>query len=175
MNMTRFEDLLKEMGAGASDGSAGKPKRDYSETRLQIYQNYYLRGQIKNGKHLINVKRPFDCIAFHPVNEYKDEKEAMWASLKGIERGITDWIILWRTGWGAIETKTKSGLSPYQVVFKRKVLELGGQWALSKSVSDLRDALISFGLTCHNMTCIEPPPSKAEQQAAYLNMMMPHE
>lgn len=170
--ISRFDDLLTEMGGGK--GFENKPKRDYSETRLQIYQNYYMQGQIKHGNSILNVTRPFDCIAFHPVNEFKDKKEAMWAKLKGIRPGIADWVILWLGGWGMVESKTGGSLAPNQIGFKRDVEIHGGKWALAKSVADLRDALIGFGLKCHNPACVEPPASKAEQQAAYLQMMSPH-
>lgn len=124
----------------------------------------YLRGEIRNGKSVIKLQTPFSgLIFFHPVNEFKDEKEAFWGKAKGILPGIADFIFFWQNSFGAIELKTQIGtLSSTQRTFKSNFEALGGKYAICRAVSEVRDAIISWGLECKNPQAIEPKLSHNE-------------
>lgn len=147
--------------------------RDNSETRLHIAAVSYLRGEIRTGKSIIRVQKPFDIIFFHPVNEFKDEKEAFWAKAKGILPGIADLIFFWPNKFGAIELKTKSALSPMQRTFQDSFTRIGGKHAICKKVSEVRDTLISWGLECKNSYTIEPKLSHEEILAIQKDIYAP--
>jgi len=144
--------------------------KDYSETRLQIAVVSYLRGEIRSGKLVIQVQKPFDCIFLHPVNEYKDEKEAYWAKSKGILPGAPDLLFWWTHAFGAIELKTKSSLSATQKAFQHRFMEIGGRFAICKKVSEVRDTLLSWGLPCKNHQTVEPKLSHEELLAFQTEM-----
>lgn len=162
--------------------------QDHSETRLQIAVVNYLNGNVRSGKSFIRVQNPFPGLVWlHPVNEFKDEKEAFWGKAKGILPGAADLLFWWKATvntrsylmdivkTGGIELKTGSGLSANQIKFRDKFSELGGHYAICKTVAAVRDTLIGWGLVCKNMQAIEPAPSKADQQAAYMELIKPHD
>lgn len=155
--------------------------RDHSESRLHIAVVQYLKGEIRSGKNIIQVQKPFpDMMFLHPVNEYKDEKEAFWAKAKGIMPGAADLLFWWQPKnflpcFGAVELKTNTGLSANQKNFSIKFQAMGGKYAICKSVAQVRDCLIGWGLSCKNTQVIEPKPSQQELQAGYLEMLRQHE
>jgi hypothetical protein len=161
---------------------------DHSESRLHIAVVDYLRGEIRNGKNVIKVQRPFDCLFLHPVNEFRDEKEAFWGTRKGILPGAGDLLFWWdsdigrtlcgektfpKIECGSIELKTTTGLTPRQKDFKAKFEDIGGKHAVCKTVAAVRDTLISWGLHCKNTNVIEPRLSDDELKKRYMNMQKP--
>lgn len=150
--------------------------QDHSESRLHIAAVQYLRGEIRNGKNVIKVQRPFDCLFLHPVNEFKDEKEGFWGKAKGILPGAADLLFWWKCNdpkFGAIELKTKSSQSPAQRQFQQDFESHGGRYAICRTVASVRDQLIAWGLACKNKQCIEPRLSHEELLALQVEIYRP--
>lgn len=152
--------------------------QQHSETMLHMAAVDYLKGELWKGMKLTRVQRPFDCIFLHPVNEFKDEKEAYWAKRKGILPGAADLLFWWKpyvdVNAGAIELKTRTGLTPSQFKFKEDFIAMGGNWAVCKTVTEVRDTLIAWGLPCKNMHCIEPPLTQAQKIQMSMAFQAPH-
>jgi hypothetical protein len=157
--------------------------KDHSETRLHIAVVQYLNGEIRSGKNIIRVQRPFDIMFFHPSNEVTSKDDAYWNKVKGIMPGIADLMFLWgdyiQGGLccyvAAIELKTHTGLlSPHQKNFSVKFQGIGGKYAVCRTVAAVRDTLKSWGLVCKNEQVIEPKPAQEELQANYMELMKPH-
>lgn len=137
---------------------------EHPETKLQIATANYLRGIVRMGKNAINVQSPFPGLIFlHVANEASDKKSAFWNQIKGILPGCPDWLFFWPNSFGAIELKIDTGLSGNQKNFRDKFTAIGGKYAVCKTVAQLRDALIDFGLECKNPVCIEPQPTMEEK------------
>lgn len=160
--------------------------RDHSETRLHVATVHYLNGTVRSGRSNIKVQSPFPGLLFlHPVNEFKDKDEAYWGMAKGILPGAADLLFWWgdtlNSGaylvdlmkTGAIELKTGGTLSPSQIKFRDKFTQMGGMYAICRTVAQVRDTLISWGLECKNMQAIEPRASQADRQAGYFEMLRP--
>lgn len=160
--------------------------RDHSETRLHIAVVHYLRGEIKNGNHIIRVQSPFPGLMWlHPSNEVSSKDDAYWNKLKGIMPGVADLLFWWKherepgnthisnflPSFGAIELKTNSAMRGNQQDFGIKFKAIGGNHAICKSVASVRDTLVSWGLKCKNEQAVEPKASQQEMQAGYFNML----
>lgn len=169
MSVKNYDDHLPQFGTGL--------KRDYSESRLHFAVVDYLNGEIRNGKNIIRAQSPFPGLMFaHFANEIKDETEAYWAKRKGLLPGAPD-IIMWDIlddvlFSGAIELKRASGgtQSGAQRDFQYKFESKGGKYAICRKVSEVRDAIIAWGLTCKNMNCLEPKLSHSELLAVQAEM-----
>lgn len=153
----RYDDKLPDLGKPAAP-------RDYSESKLHFAVVNYLRGEIKNGRHVLKLQKPFDVLWMHPCNEFVDEKSAFWAKMKGILPGASDLLFWWQGGFGAVELKRLAGgsQSPNQRTFQYNFEHVGGKYTVCRKVSEVRDALKSWGLICKNEQCIEPALSHTE-------------
>lgn len=153
--------------------------REYKETSLHIAVVDYLKGEIRSGRNTIRQQSPFPGLLYaHFANEIASEKEAYWASRKGILKGAPD-LILWDRINGlpqsmAIELKAPKGTqSPAQKDFQARFQEKGGLYAVCRSVGEVRDTLIRWGLLCKNTNAIEPKPTKTEMLAFQKAMYTP--
>lgn len=154
-------------------------QRDQSESRLHFAVVDYLKGEIRDGRNVLRLQMPFPGLLFsHFANEIADKTEAFWASRKGILKGAPD-LILWERVNGrsqsmAIELKSKTGAqSPDQKEFQRKFEDKGGLYAICRSVAEVRDRLIAWGLACKNMQVIEPRLSHNELLAMQAEIYKP--
>lgn len=146
----------------------------------------YLRGEIRKGKTVIHVTPPFqDLLWTFVANEGRSEEDG--AKFKrfgvrpgnpdflfwwGIEKSIWNWIVSflhlpsWFFACHAAGIELKAGdntQSPNQRDWESKMRTLGGQYAVCRSVAQVRDTLIGWGLKCHNTNCIEPAPTFEEK------------
>lgn len=135
--------------------------RDHSETKLTIAVADYLRGEIHHGKQIIRHGVPFpDLLWAFVANEGRSEADGAKFKRMGIRRGMADFIIWYDGGYGAIELKSAIGKqSSYQKDFQVRFEKLKGHYAICRSVQEVRDTLVSWGLKCHYNACIEPTPS----------------
>lgn len=149
----------------------GKP-RLHSETSLTIYVADYLRGEIRNGKNVIRVPIPFPSLLWAFVaNEGRSEADGAKFKRMGVRRGMAD-IIAWQSDKSyAIELKSPTGTqSLYQKDFMQKFRREGGEYALARSVAEVRNLFVAWGLKCENPNCVEPPPT-FEEKVAYSQAM----
>lgn len=126
----------------------------------------YLNGHIRKGRSVIHVTPPFQNLDFTFVaNEGRSEADGAKFKVMGVRPGVTDFLFWWpNKGFGAVELKTPIGtLSPHQRDFRSKMETYGHNWALCRSVAQVRDTLVGWGLKCHNMNCIEPAPTFEEK------------
>lgn len=157
---------------------------EHSESALHFAVIDYLRGEIRQGKNIIRVQAPFPALLFTaPTGEQKDATEAFWAKRKGYLAGTPDILFWWCKTinrpdgsiiWdrisvnAAIELKSSTGTqSPAQREFQRKFEECNGKYTVCRTVAQVRDTLIAWGLECKNKQCIEPAPSAKQRLAMH--------
>lgn len=147
--------------------------KGYSETALTIAVSDYLHGNIHHGRNIIKIGVPFPDLLFTFVaNEGRSEADGAKFKRMGVMRGISDFVFWWKTadgtfGAGGIELKTEIGKqSPYQRNFEGRMKTLGGKYSVCRTVAQVRDTLISWGLECKNPNCIEPKASMEVRLAA---------
>ena len=122
----------------------------------------YLRGRKQHGRNVIMVTVPFPQITFTCVaNERTNKAEGGKFKRRGTRAGVTDYLFWWdNAGHGLIEIKDETGgLQPSQRDFKYRIIKHGHKWGMARRVYEVRDLLMSWGLECHNMNCIEPAAS----------------
>lgn len=85
----------------------------------------------------------------------------------GVLAGVPD-LLFWHDGWfGGIELKTGSSLSDKQKAFKSKFEFAGGKYATCKSVKEVCDTLMLWGVKPHPYQMKEPlPPIEVRYKAA---------
>jgi len=149
--------------------------RNHAETKLTIAVADYLRGEIRKGRQVIRVGVPFVGLLWGMVaNEGRSAQEGAKFQRMGVRAGMPD-IILWHKNLaGAIELKSETGKqSSYQRDFEIKFTALGGKYAICRSVQQVRDTLISWGLDCKNTHCIEPIESLEKRMQAARDFYKP--
>lgn len=124
--------------------------RNYSETKLHIAVANWLKEAC-----------PF-LLWTHPANQGRSPQEGAKLKKMGVLAGTPD-LIFWHEGWfGAIELKTNTGLSDVQKRFKERFIAAGGKYATCKSVKDVYDTLVLWGVKPYVYQMKEPPPTKQE-------------
>lgn len=170
--------------------------KNYSEASLTIAVADYLRGEIHKGRNIIKIGVPFPNLLWTFVaNEGRSEADGAKFKRFGVRRGVGDFVFWWKIetsiwnrivnflhlpNWfkachaGSIELKTEFGTqSPYQHDFEGHMKELGGQYSVCRTVAQVRDTLISWGLECKNKNCIEPKASLEIRHKAALDWQAP--
>ena len=155
-------------------------KRDQTEMRLQIAVADYLRGQIWQGKNAYLVPTPFpDLLWTHPANEGRSAQEGAKFKRMGVRAGTPDLLLWWEDKEGhplsgAIELKAKGGsLSYSQKKFHEHCMRIGVRYAIARSVAEVRDTLIAWGLECHNRGVHEPAASWEERNRLSMEFNQP--
>ncbi len=155
-----------------------------TEYALQVHVFRYLRGTIKNGRNVIHVTVPFPEVeAWHVFqgrryNNSDTEEERLAADRQGfflkelgVTAGVHDIHMIWPNAFSTIELKVgKGSQSPYQRTFTMHMERCGHKVAVCRSVAQVRDAIIGWGLECKNVRCIEPPRSELERREAAFDM-----
>lgn len=122
------------------------PKRGNLETKLQISVINYIRMAFP------------DVLVFAVPNGGKRSMiEAAMMKKMGVLAGVSDLLLFWNGGYGAIELKRPDKtayMSPTQIEFAETWRKLGGRFALCNSLDGVEAALKSWGLT----TRYQPPP-----------------
>lgn len=142
--------------------------RDHYETKLTIAVADYLRGEVHKGKQVIHLGVPFpDMLWAMIANEGRSAKDGAKFKRMGVRRGMSDFIMWYGKNSYAIELKSLTGTqSPYQRDFQVRFEQHGGKYAICRTVAQLRDQLIAWGIKCHNSNCIEPSGSFDEKRLA---------
>lgn len=111
-------------------------KRSYSESALQKEVIQYIRLQYPH------------TLAFHVPNGGKREKwEAAHLKRQGVLAGVSDILIFWLGGMGAIELKAgKNTTTPQQDYFGDKWEWAGGFYEVCRSVDEVASALKRWGV-----------------------------
>ena len=122
------------------------PKRGNLETKLQIAVVNYIRMAFP------------DVLCFAVPNGGKRSViEAAMLKKMGVLAGVSDLLLFWNGGYGAIELKRPDKtayMSDSQVEFAETWRKLGGRFALCNSLDGVEATLKSWGLT----TRYQPPP-----------------
>jgi hypothetical protein len=155
MGMTTLSDLNDEYGIKL------KAATEYS---LQTYVIKYLRAK--------NATPPFPDLTFFHVYNGRNEKEGFFLKQLGVLAGVCDLLLIApNQPLMGIELKVgKNQQSEHQKNFAYKMNRCGHKTAVCRSVAEVRDCLIGWGLTCHNTRVIEPPRSELEQREAAFDM-----
>lgn len=135
--------------------------RNHSETRLHICVAEWLEKAC-----------PF-LLWTHPANQGRSPQEGAKLKRMGVRAGTPDFLF-WYNGWfGAIELKTTSGLSEKQKEFMRRFLLAGGKYAVCKTVKEVADTLISWGVNPNPYQIKEPLPPIQERYRAAMEFFKP--
>jgi hypothetical protein len=155
-----------------------KKHHDAKEYRLQVACIRYLRGQVKHGRNIINVARPFPELYYnseqlftHIYQGRGDPKEGFFLKELGQRTGIFD-IMIWPSFIGFIDLKVNGELSLSQKNFDAS-MKGKAKTATARSVAEFRDILKGWGLKCKKEEVLEPAISLEEKQKRYLDMMKP--
>jgi hypothetical protein len=87
-------------------------------------------------------------LCFHVPNGGKRSviEAAIFKSM-GVLPGVADLILSWKDGKGAIEFKAGNGKqTDHQIAFHKKWVDLGGKYALCRSLDEVQDALKRWGV-----------------------------
>lgn len=126
------------------------PKRVNLEQKLQIAVINYIR-----------MAYP-DVLAFSvPNGGTRNPIEAAMLKKSGVLAGVSDLLLFWPGGHGAIELKRpdkKAVMSDSQVAFSEAWMARGGKFACCNSLDQVEDNLKSWGLTTRYKT---PPMERS--------------
>ena len=132
------------------------PKRGNLEQKLQIAVINYIRMAFP------------DVLVFAVPNGGKRSMiEAVLLKKMGVLAGVSDLLLFWQGGYGAIELKRpdkKAVMSDSQVGFSEQWVARGGKFACCNSLDGVESALKSWGL----VTRYKPPTMKSSGR----NMLM---
>jgi len=138
------------------------PKRGNLETKLQIAVVNYIRMAFP------------DVLCFAVPNGGKRSMiEAAMLKKMGVLAGVSDLLLFWNGGYGAIELKRPDKtayMSDSQVGFAEQWQARGGKFALCNSLDGVEAALKSWGLTTRYHT---PPMEKSGRNM--LQQIVAHE
>jgi hypothetical protein len=143
--------------------------RQQLEYRIQAAIIRYYRGQRLQGNKKYPVTRPFpDLLCWHCQNQGMQDGESRGYFLHemGLMAGAWDLTCIWMpkilrgadwvSGKGIIEVKGPDGkLSTAQEKFRDSFIRRGGVAAEVRSVAEFRDAVIGWGVECHNTSVQE--------------------
>ena len=102
-----------------------------TEDQLQKQVADYLRLQHPN------------LLWFHPANGgSRHPAEAAKLKGMGVRPGVSDLLVFWPTGMGAIELKVgKNKMTDTQKIFAQQWMQFGGKFAECRSLDDVIDTL----------------------------------
>lgn len=85
---------------------------------------------------------------FHcPNGGSRDIREAAMLKKMGVKSGVADLLLFWRGGMGALELKSlKGSMSDNQKKFRTAWIQRGGNYSLCRSMNDVEQAVIGWGL-----------------------------
>lgn len=144
---------------------------EHLEYQIHIATVHYLRGEIPQGNKIIQVQAPFPGLLFcHPFSG-RTQEDGHFLKRMGVRPGVPDLLFWAKVGdksiFGGIELKTEKGrLSGYQSDFKTRMEEVGGLYAVCRSVEGVRDTLIGWGLKCYTGNYTTPVRMSQKQKIA---------
>ena len=146
------------------DNKELSPKRGNMESKLQIAVVNYIR-----------MAYP-DVLCFAVPNGGKRSIiEAAMMKKMGVLAGVSDLLLFWYGGMGAIELKRpdkKAAMSDSQVGFAEQWTQRGGKFALCNSLETVQAALNSWGLsTRYKIPTMEASGRSMLQQIVHHEMM----
>lgn len=145
-----------------------------SEYALQTHVIRYLSGKIRRGRNVIQATVPFPDLIFFHCYQGRTEEDGFFLKELGVKPGVADILLVGHNLFAGIELKVgKNKQSDYQRNFQYKLETYGHKYAVCRTVAEVRDLLISWGLECKNMHCIEPPRSEEEKRKAVWEMYKP--
>ena len=145
-----------------------------SEFHLQCAVADYLEGRVRGTR----INSPFPQLRAWTfvANEGRSAADGAKFKRMGVRRGVSDCLFWWEPhGHGCIELKMPNGVqSGYQKDFQSKVVDCGFPYAVCRSVAEVRDTLIAWGLECTGKNVIEPNhTTKEELYKAQFNFYKP--
>lgn len=115
------------------------PKRGNMESKLQIAVVNYIRTAFPEVL----------CFAV-PNTAKRSVIEGAMMKKMGTMAGVSDLLLFWLGGMGAIELKRpdkKAYMSDSQIEFSEQWIKRGGKFACCNSLEGVQEALLSWGLT----------------------------
>jgi len=87
-------------------------------------------------------------ISFHcPNGGKRGVREAARLKRQGVLAGVSDVLLYWQDGYGAIELKYgDNSMSKPQAYFADKLQKFGGKFAVCRSIEDVQAALKAWGV-----------------------------
>lgn len=102
---------------------------------------------------------------FHVPNRPGNATDGHFKKVMGAKAGVADLVIGWRNGNAMVELKAPDGIfRSDQNKFMSCWAFLGWKTAVCKSVREVHDALVSWGLKPAYNTCIEPDYSSKQEK-----------
>jgi hypothetical protein len=140
------------------------PKRGNLEAKLQIAVVNYIRMAFP------------DVLCFAVPNGGKRSLiDAAMMKKMGVLAGVSDLLLFWNGGMGAIELKRPDKtayMSPTQIEFAEQWQKLGGRFALCNSLDGVEAALKKWGLTSrYKVPTMEASGRNMLQQIVHHEMM----
>lgn len=87
-------------------------------------------------------------ISFHcPNGGKRGAREAARLKRQGVLAGVSDILLYWQDGYGAIELKYgNNDMSKPQSYFAERLLKFGGKFAVCRSVDEVKATLKAWGV-----------------------------
>lgn len=121
-----------------------------------------------------HIRTAFPHVLFtHPAQKAKDKREGHFNKMMGVKAGVPDLLFWWSTNHGpivyiscgAIELKSSTGRrSSKQGTFEYIFTRMGGRHAYCRSVREVHDALVSWGIKPAHNAVVEPDVRTIEQK-----------
>lgn len=132
--------------------------RSTQEFRLQVAVVEHLRSAFP------------EVLFTHPSQKAKDKREGMFNKMLGVRAGTPDLLLWYNTEWtgcleaGGIELKSPEGRrTPKQGTFELLFKRVGGKHAYCRSVQEVHDTLVSWGVTPVH-SAVKEPDTMTQQQ-----------
>jgi hypothetical protein len=133
------------------------------------YNQQEFKLQLAVVKHLASA---FPHLLYtHVANRPANAKDGYFKKLMGVRPGVADLLFWWKTNngmkCGAIELKIGDNKqSNDQSRFASAFVHQGGFYAVCKSVSDIHNTLMDWGIPARHHQCIEAD-DRSKQQKNY--------
>lgn len=121
-----------------------------------------------------HIRTAFPQVLFtHPAQKAKDKREGHFNKMLGVKAGVPDLLFYWEhslfpfstIGAGAIELKSSIGRrTPKQGTFESIFKRIGGKHAYCKSVREVHDTLVSWGIKPAHNAVVEPDVRTVDQK-----------
>lgn len=97
---------------------------------------------------LLQYRYPKNVLFFSVPNEgARTQANASRLKAMGMLAGVSDILVFWKDGMGAIELKAgKNTLTETQKAFKQRWIALGGEYEVCRSLDDVIHALELWGV-----------------------------
>ncbi len=134
-----------------------KEQRVNEEYHLQVAVIDHLTGRIRRGNEYIRSTPAFNGLFVTHIYQGRSKEDGFFLKQLGVVAGVADLLLVWRGGFGFIELKRQAGQSsPVQRKFQGFCMSIGVKYEIARSVKDVHEICIKWGLTPNHNYCKEP-------------------